>query len=129
MRDLVVALVEVHDEEALHRTEVVLLLDEEGSLALLDVLDCLQDLNLWKGNGVLVTVTPSSFFCYLYVWWRGVILTYVDWLVVESGTHLFDDLEFAGVILLAYAERGWKKIVLGIGCEGGLNSGGVLQRC
>ena len=51
--------------------------------------------------------------------------TYVHWLVVESGTHLLHDVELAGVVLLAHAQGGWKEVVLGIGGESGLNSGGV----
>ena len=47
VRDLVVALVEVEDEEGLDGAEVVLLLDEQSRFPLFNVLDVLQDLDLF----------------------------------------------------------------------------------
>ena len=46
VRDLVVALVEVEDEEGLDGAEVVLLLNEQSRFPLLHVLDVLKDLDL-----------------------------------------------------------------------------------
>lgn len=46
VRDLVIALIEVEHQKALHIPEFIFLLDKERGLALLNVLDHLEDLPL-----------------------------------------------------------------------------------
>lgn len=112
VRDLVVARVEVQDQEGLDCAELVLLLEEQDCLVLLGVLDVLQDLDLLIEGGEQVTSDQSAD-------------THVDGLVTKGGAHLLCDLELASIVLLADAERGREQVVLGIASERGLNGGGV----
>jgi len=50
---------------------------------------------------------------------------HVDWLVAERAGQLLGDIDLAGVVLLAHAQRGGQEVVLGGVVKGGAHGVGV----